>query len=86
MIASFKQFLFKAGAFCRTCAACVIAGFWPRLSFAEVRARLAACSSRQQVVITSGLFLCLISLAFIAAQFGWIGILLYWMSIIVIVR
>jgi len=86
MPAHFKQFLCKAGAFCRTCAACVIAGLWPRRSLSEVETRLAACSARQQVVITSGIFFLLISLGFFAAQFGWIGILIYWMTIILIIR
>ena len=86
MPARFKHFLVKAGALCRTCAACIIAGLWPRHSLSDVEARLAACSSRQQVVITSGVFFLLISLGFFAAQFGWIGILIYWMTIILIIR
>jgi len=86
MPASFKTCLGKAGSLCRTCAACIIAGLWPRHSLAEVEARLAACSARQQIAITSGVLFLLISLGFFAAQFGWIGILLYWMSIILIIR
>lgn len=86
MPARFRHRLARAGAFCRTCAACVIDGLWPRRSLAEVEARLAACPARQQAVITGGVLFLLILLGFFAAQFGWIGILLYWMTLILIVR
>lgn len=86
MSASIKPLLAKAGSFCRTCAACIIAGLWPRRSLKDVEARLAACSAGQQVAITGGVFFLLVLLGFFAAQFGWIGVLLYWMSIILIVR
>lgn len=86
MPTTFKHYLGKAGSLCRTCAACIIAGLWPRHSLADVEARLAACSPRQQIVITSGVLVLLILLGFFAAQFGWIGILVYWMSVILIIR
>jgi len=86
MSATVKHLLGKAGSFCRTCAACIIAGLWPRRSLADIEARLAACSARQQVAITGGVLFLLVLLGFFAAQFGWIGVLLYWMSIILIIR
>lgn len=81
-----KRFIGKAGTVCRTVAASIIAGLWPRRSLGDIEARLAACPARQQVVITGGVLLCLILLGFLAAQFGWIGVLVYWMSIILIIR
>jgi membrane-bound ClpP family serine protease len=53
---------------------------------AEVEERLAACPARQQAAITGGVLFLLILLGFFAAQFGWIGILLYWMTLVLIVR
>lgn len=86
MSASAKHLLGKVGSLCRICAACIIAGLWPRHSLSDVEARLAACSSGQQVAITGGVLFLLVLFGFFAAQFGWIGVLLYWMSIILIVR
>jgi len=86
MSAKIKNLLGKTGSLCRTCAACVIAGLWRRRSLADVESRLAACSSGQQAAITGGVLFLLVLLGFFAAQFGWIGVLLYWMSIILIVR
>lgn len=81
-----KRFIAKAGTVCRIVAASVIAGLWPRRSLADIEARLAACPARQQVVIIGAVLVCLFLLGFLAAQFGWIGVLLYWMSIILIIR
>ena len=86
MSVTLKHMLGKTGTVCRTCAACIIAGLWPQHSLSDVEARLAACSSGQQVAITGGVLFLLVLLGFFAAQFGWIGVLLYWMSIILIVR
>lgn len=86
MPATLKHYIGKAGTVCRTCAACIIAGLWRRHSLSDVEARLAACPAGQQAVITGGVLLCLILLGFLAAQFGWIGVLVYWMSVILIIR
>jgi hypothetical protein len=81
-----RQVLLRGGTLCRRGAATLIAGLWPGRSLREVDDALAARPARQQAAITSGVFLCVVLAGFFAAQFGWIGILVFWMLVILIAR
>lgn len=81
-----RQVLFRSGTLCRRGASTLIAGLWPGHSLHEVDDALAALPVRQQAMITSGVFLGLVLAGFFAAQFGWIGILMFWLAVILIAR
>jgi len=80
------QVLVRGGTVFRRVAATLIAGLWPGRSLREVDDALAARPPRQQVAITVGVLLCLVLAGFFAAQFGWIGILVFWMMVILIAQ
>lgn len=76
----------KAGTVCRAAASAVIAGIDRRRSLAEVNARIAARPLREQAAIVGAVMAALMVLSFLAAQVGWIGLLLFWLVLIVIVN
>jgi hypothetical protein len=81
-----RQGLGAAGRRCRDVALGLVAGFSHKIGFHEIEARVAALPAREQAAITAavlaGLFLC----SLIAAQFGLIGMALYLLAIVLIVR
>ena len=81
-----RQVLVRGGTLFRRVAATLIAGLWPGRSLREVDEALAARPARQQTAITGGVLLCLVLAGFFAAQFGWLGILVFWMMVIMIAR
>ncbi|MGI3209856.1 hypothetical protein ACROSR_01945 [Roseovarius tibetensis] len=81
-----RQVLFRGGTLCRRGASTLIAGLWPGRSLHDVDDALAARPVGQQAAITSGVFLCLVLAGFFAAQFGWIGILVFWLAVILIAQ
>ena len=81
-----RQVLFRGGTLCRRGAATLIAGLWPGRSLRDVDDALAARPARQQTAIVSAVFTGLVLAGFFAAQFGWIGILMFWMLVIVIAQ
>jgi hypothetical protein len=81
-----RQVLVRGGTLSRRVAATLIAGLWPGRSLREVDDALAARPAGQQAAITGGVLFCLILAGFFAAQFGWIGILVFWMMVIVIAQ
>jgi hypothetical protein len=81
-----RQVLFRGGTLCRRSASTLITGLWPGRSLHDVDDALAALPVSQQAAITSGVFLGLVMAGLFAAQFGWIGILLFWLAVIVIAQ
>lgn len=81
-----RQVLVIGGTLFRRVAATLIAGLWPGRSLRDVDDALAARPPRQQAAITGGVLLCLVLVGFFAAQFGWIGILIFWMAVILIAQ
>ncbi|MFO7757585.1 MAG: hypothetical protein R6V26_03750 [Roseovarius sp.] len=79
-----RRVLVRGGTLFRRVAATLIAGLWPGRSLRDVDDALSARPPRQQAVITGGVLLCLVLAGFFAAQFGWIGILVFWMVVILI--
>ncbi len=81
-----RQALARGGTVSRRVAATLIAGLWPGRNLRDVDKALAAKPPRQQTTIIGALLLCLVLAGFFAAQFGWIGILVFWMVVILLAR
>lgn len=73
----------RAAVLCRNVAATLIAGVWRRHSAADVRDRLEAMPTRDEALVVGGVLLLLALLALIAAQFGPIGLLVYFLAVVV---
>jgi len=74
------------GALCRTVAALLISGVWPRRTFLETERLLISASLRQQVAIVSATLVLLVAGAFTAAQAGAAGLLAFLLLVILIAR
>lgn len=81
-----RQVLSKGGTLFRRVAATLIAGLWPGRSLRDVDAALAAQPARQRTAIVGAVLTCLVLAGFFAAQFGWIGVLVFWMLVIAIAQ
>ena len=86
MAEAVRDLLSRGAVLCRTCAATLIAGLWPGRDLRDVNARLSGCPVGQQAAITAAVLGLLFLLGLVAAQFGWIGILLFWMAVIFVAR
>ncbi|MEM9754880.1 MAG: hypothetical protein AAF914_02745 [Pseudomonadota bacterium] len=73
------------GRVCRTVATAVIAGVARRTGFHEIEARLLRLPDGQAAAIVSATLAFLLVLAIVAAQFGWVGLAVYFVAIIAIV-
>lgn len=71
---------------CRTVAALLISGLWIGRSFSDVEERLGALPVRQQAVVVGGTLALLFAGAFVAAQAGIVGLLVYLLAVIVVAR
>jgi membrane-bound ClpP family serine protease len=76
----------RLGLVCRHAAVALLSGLLPRLGFAEIERRLAARPLRDQVAVVGGVLLGLFLLSLLAAQFGWIGMLLFWLGVVIVAR
>lgn len=74
----------RIGGLCRNVSATLIAGVWRRHSVRDVRDRLAAMPKRDEAMIVGGVLVLLALLAFVAAQFGPVGLLVYLLGVIVV--
>jgi hypothetical protein len=64
----------------------LIAGVWRRRSVRETHERVAALPMRDQAGIVAGVLGLLFGLCLIAAQFGWIGLLVFALLVVLIVN
>ena len=76
----------RLGSLCRNVAAALIAGVWRRRSIREVRDSLAALPAREEAAVVGGVLAALFLLALLAAQFGPVGLLLYFLAVVLIVN
>lgn len=74
----------RIGGLCRNVAATLIAGVWRRHSVHDVRDRLAAMPKRDEALVVGGVLLLLGLLAFVAAQFGPVGLLVYLLAVVLV--
>lgn len=64
----------------------VIAGICRWRSISEINRWLTARPIVQQVTLVLGVLAVLFALALFAAQFGWVGMLAFWLALIVLVN
>lgn len=77
---------FRFGTVCRNCVVAVIAGVWRSRSIKEINAQVRDRSTFDQIWITLGVLGLLLGLGMVAAQFGWIGLMAYWLAVILLVN
>lgn len=71
---------------CRDVAAALIASLWPGRSTEEVLAWLDRAPDAQQRKVVAGTLAALFLLSLGAAQFGLIGMCLFWLAVIALIR
>jgi hypothetical protein len=71
---------------CRDVAVACIAAVSRRAGFDEVEARITALSLRDQAAITGAVLVLLFGLSLLAAQFGPLGVALYLVAIVLLIR
>ena len=76
----------RLGAHCRRVAVLVIAGVWRSRSYAALDRQTARLPRRQQVGLTVAVLGFLLALALVAAQFGPLGLALYFAAVVLLVR
>jgi hypothetical protein len=86
MAETLKSWLPRVGLLCRSAAVAVIAGVFRRQSIGEINDRLRSRPLGDQVAITGGVLALLFLLSLAAAHFGWIGMLAFWLAVIVLVN
>jgi hypothetical protein len=70
----------------RPVVAALMAWVWRGHDQAQAEARLAALAPRDEGTITAAVLLILFLSAVLAAQFGWLGMGIYFLSVILLVR
>ena len=85
-IGSKKPLSVTLGRMCRTVAVAIINGFRRKLSFDETEARIVALPLKEQVLLTGLVLSGLFCLSLIAAQFGLIGLAVFWLGVILLIR
>lgn len=86
MAATTKSLLSRLGGLCRTGALVLVAGVYRKRSLSELNERMQARPLQEQAILTALVFVLLFALCVLAAQFGWIGMLVFWLAIIVLVN
>lgn len=76
----------RAGQIMRTAALMVVAGIWRTKSLDDIEAAVIRQSGPVQVSIVLAVLAGLFVTALLFAQAGWIGILIYWLGLILVVR
>ncbi len=74
------------GQLCRTVAATLIAGVWRRHPAAEIEARIKRLGTAEQTGVVGGVLGLMFLCSLFAAQFGILGVLLFWLGVILLVR
>lgn len=70
----------------RPVVAALLARFWRGHDQARAEARLAGMAPRDEAAITAGVLAALLLCAVLAAQFGWLGMAVYFMAVILLVN
>jgi hypothetical protein len=74
------------GALSRTVTSVLVAGVWRRMTPEQVEARLKAQSPRDQAGLVGGVLGLMFLCSLFAAQFGILGMLGFWLLVILLVR
>ncbi|MEM6891522.1 MAG: hypothetical protein AAGD43_27205 [Pseudomonadota bacterium] len=86
MTSKSPEVLSRAGLLCRSITALVVAAFWRRHNIKDIEAALAARSKLEQALAFGAIVISIFGLSLFAAQFGWLGLLAFWIALIVILR
>ncbi len=78
--------LLSFGHLARSVSATLIAGLWRRMTSEQVEARLKALPAREQAGLVGGVLGLLFLCSLFAAQFGILGMLAFWLVVIVLVN
>lgn len=78
--------LLSFGQLARTVAATLVAGLWRRMSAEQIEARLKALPARDQAGLVGGVLGLMLLCSLFAAQFGILGMLGFWLAVILLVR
>jgi uncharacterized protein involved in cysteine biosynthesis len=78
--------LLSFGHLARTVAATLVAGLWRRMNAEQVEARLKALPARDQAGLVGGVLGLMLLCSLFAAQFGILGMLAFWLVVILLVR
>lgn len=81
-----QQITYRLWTRCRDVAAALIAACWPGRDYDEVVAWLAVRAPSAQNAIVFGTLACLFGLSVVAAQFGLLGLCVFWLAVIWIIR
>lgn len=76
----------RLGGLLRSAAVALIAGICRWRDIRDIDADLRARSPQAQAAITGGVLGGLFALSLAAATFGWIGILVFWLAVVVVVN
>lgn len=79
------QFIVPVARRCRDVAVMVIASLWRGRDLDEIEARLAALPLRRQVGLVGGVLGLLFLLSLFAAQFGLLGMALYFFAVVALI-
>jgi len=71
---------------CRTVAAALVGALWPGKTGADVEAEISALSARGQVAVVGGVLALLFLLSLFAAQFGIVGLAIFFAAVILAMR
>ena len=74
------------GQLTRTVSATLIAGVWRSRTIPQVETRIKRLAFRDQVGVVGGVLGLLLLLSVFAAQFGIVGLMLFWLAVIVLVN
>lgn len=86
MATTFEIAIEHLGTSARRVAAALVAGVWRRKTLPEVEGRFAALRPAEQFLLVGGVIAAIFLLSLLAAQFGWIAMLAFWLTVIVIVN
>ncbi|MEO0944627.1 MAG: hypothetical protein AAFY06_07255 [Pseudomonadota bacterium] len=76
----------QLGAHCRRSAVTLIAGVCRWRSIGEINDWMLASPVRKQALVTTSVLGAVLAVSLLAAQFGWIGMLVFFLAIVLIVN
>lgn len=71
---------------CRNVAVSLIAGVCRWRSIGDINAAVKSRPLPMQAMITAGVIATLFGLSFVAGYFGWVGLLVFWLAVVVLVN
>ncbi|MGY6633379.1 MAG: hypothetical protein ACXIU8_06490 [Alkalilacustris sp.] len=74
------------GQMCRTVSATLIAGVWRSRSIDQVEARIKRLGLRDQVGVVGGVLGGMVLLSLFSAQFGLVGMLAFFLAVVVLIN